>query len=249
VIAVGEELNYTQLQMCASEPKDGVHLFRVTDYGVLTRITNDVAYGLCYSRGGAAPPSLYLLFLLLLPAFAGLGMFVFIWRRRKPKPTPPPPVVEPEPVPMKAAAPAPIVDKPKDWTVPGTRYIGFGQANIKVKWGTDAPPSAPRGHDKYDRWSMQHGGGPLPPMSPSSTAPMLADSGAPQSGAIAAQPESGGCCARFCPCCLFGGQNRAQMAKEQSNDEGNWQENTAAAAGPQSPTSTTSTATGAASQQ
>jgi len=210
----------------------------------LTQITNDVAYGLCYSRGGSAPASLYLLLLLLLPAAAGIGMFAFIWRRRKPKKVVPPP--EPEPVPMvtKAAAPMPVADKPKDWTVPGTRYIGFGQANIKVKWGTDAPPSAPRGHDKYDRWSMQHGGGPMPPSSPSSQAPVASPD--IESGSQAASSGSGqsiGCCARFFPCC-FGGSaaaaNRAQMARNNANDEGDWQANSAATASPSNASTTAS---------
>jgi len=236
VIGVGGDFDLQQLLTIASNPKEGVHFFNITDYGALLAITNEVAYQLCYSRGGSAPASLYLLFLLLLPLAAGLGMFVFIWRRRKPKPKAvPPPEPVPEPVPVKAAAPSPIADKPKDWTVPGTRYIGFGQANIKVKWGTDAPPSAPRGHDKYDRWSMQHGGGPLPPAaaSPTSQSPMLAPNveSAPSGEGAAA---SGDCCTRFCPCCLplFGGgmaQNRSKMQKSNAPDDGvNWQENTAA---------------------
>jgi len=220
----------TMLQVC-SDPKEGVHYFNVTYYGDLQTIINEVAYGLCYSRGGSASPSLYLLFLLLIPLAAGVGLIAFVWRRRKPKKVvapPPEPEIIPEPVPVKAAAPVAVTDKPKDWTVPGTRYIGFGQANIKVKWGADAPPSAPRGHDKYDRWSMQHQGGPLPPLtSPSSKAallPLESDSG---SGAVAspgrAPPVS--CCVRFCPCCLLGG--RAPPSSPRGEDEGNWQENPA----------------------
>jgi len=143
-----------------------------------------------------------------LLSFLGFFTFIIIRRRRKAKPAPvPEPEPEPAPAPIvKSAAPAPVVDKPKDWTQPGTRYIGFGQANIKVKWGADAPPSAPRGHDKYDRWSMAalQGGAPPssaePPMSPSSPPGGASDSGSGSGGISDVGRPS--CCAMVFPCCF-----------------------------------------------
>jgi len=252
IIGVGD-INQTELVDTCTPPAFATgslsaHYFNVSGYDDLYSVASAVAYSLCYGRSGAAPATLYLLFLLLLPAAASVGFCLFVYRRRRPKKVePPPPVVpppepEPEPVPVKAAAPAPVVDKPKDWTVPGTRYIGFGQANIKVKWGADAPPSAPRGHDKYDRWSMHANPGGPPPASasPVSAAPAASAALTPMETQAApeqpGQPAVGGdsCCMRFCPC-FFGAAaggafaaNRSQMAKNNNKDEeGGWQENAA----------------------
>jgi len=180
--------------------------------------------------------------LLAVALLSTLGFFAFVVlrRRRKAKPAPPPPkpVEEPAPVPVaRAAAPAPVVDKPKDYAPPGTRYIGFGQANIKVKWGADAPPSAPRGHDKYDRWSMLHApaGAPMPasPSAAAASGSAAAAEGGGSSSAVnsaSAASSSGSrlsCCAKLFPCCfarssVAQNNNQAHMKKEQDES---WESN------------------------
>jgi len=142
--------------------------------------------------------------------------------------TVPPPEPEPVAAPIvKEAAPAPIVDSPKDRSAPGTRYIGFGQANIKVKWGADAPPSAPRGHDKYDRWSMAHNPGAPPPaaeapMSPTSTTSLnVAEAPASPTASSSSSAPRVGCCAMLFPC-LFSRQQKQAENREKLNDA-SWQ--------------------------
>jgi len=197
--------------------------------------------------GGSADPAaigiaIGVILAALLLASLGFLTFVIIRRRRKkPAPVVAAPPQEPEPVPMKAAAPAPVVDKPKDWTAPGTRYIGFGHANMKVKWGADAPPSAPRGHDKYDRWSMANNPSDAPPLS--SAEPM-----SPSSSSDAAVVGRGGqksitivegrpsCCALLFPCC-FRSNSKPPMSQPLKDDT--WESS--------SPTSASASNLGAAS--
>jgi len=244
VIGVGGDTNFTSLYDMASYPKLGVHLFNISSYDVLDSITETVTEGLCFGRPqAAAAANFYPFFALLAILPLGFGVFVVRRRRAKPKvvPPPPPPRKEapPPPPPVKTAAPKPITDKPKDWTVPGTRYIGFGQANIKVKWGTEAPPSAPRGHDKYDRWSMMaHPEGMKPPGGAPSKAmdvETAAGAGAAGGGALALADvgRKKGCCERFFPCCCAPkalNQTSAKTGKKAAGDdeEENWQTNPAA---------------------
>jgi len=189
---------------------------------------------------------LLLLLLFALLALVPLGFGFFVIRRRKPKkkaPPPPPPreeVAPPAPT-VRTASPKPVVDKPKDWTVPGTRYIGFGQANIKVKWGTEAPPSAPRGHDKYDRWSMMAHPDGMKPGSPTSPKAMdmeegtTSAAGGPGSPTAAGAPRRIGCCERCFPCCCAPkalNQTKAKAGKGKKtiddDEDADWQSNPAA---------------------
>lgn len=244
VIGVGGDVNYTELYNLASEPKEGVHLFNISDYAALLSIADQVTQGLCFGRPRPAAPVNFLPFLALL-VLLPLGFGICVIRRRKPikKVAPPPPkVVEEEPPPptTRAASPKPITDKPKDWTVPGTRYIGFGQANIKVKWGTEAPPSAPRGHDKYDRWSMMaHPDGMKPgaaakPLDVEAASSGETGLGSPgSSGSPASAPRRIGCCERCFPCCcapraLNQTKAKAKKASNEDDEDANWQSNPAA---------------------
>jgi len=243
VIGVGGDTNFTSLYYMASDPKLGVHLFNISGYDVLDSITETVTEGLCFGRPQeAAAANFYPFFALLAILPLGFGVFVVRRRRAKPKVVPPPPPrheAPPPPPPVKTAAPKPVTDKPKDWTVPGTRYIGFGQANIKVKWGTEAPPSAPRGHDKYDRWSMMaHPEGMKAPAGAPNKAmdvETAAGAGAAGGGAmgLADVGRKKGCCERFFPCCCAPkalNQTSAKTGKKAADDdeEENWQSNPAA---------------------
>jgi hypothetical protein len=145
---------------------------------------------------------------------SGICVVLIVFRRRRKAA----PATAPEPVvAVKTVEPAPIVDKPKDHTTPGTRYIGFGQANIKVKWGVDAPPSAPRGHDKYDRWSMVNAptGSPMP-ASPSSMGAEAPTS--PRGAVIEIVPQRPSLCSRLFPCCFAARKPLAETTARSATD-------------------------------
>jgi len=228
--------NLTELEDLASFPLS-YHLYNISDYGALLGIGDQLSEALCFTPG-AAPIDLLPLFALLAVLPLGFFGFVIVRRRKKPKKVAPAPIVEeeaPPPPTTRAASPKPITDKPKDWSVPGTRYIGFGQANIKVKWGTEAPPSAPRGHDKYDRWSMMAHPDGMKPGSPTAASAMNTEGGMADGAAGGAAVGGAGaagrvsCCARCCPCFFASSltKTKQKLGKNPDEEDGNWQSNPA----------------------